>query len=75
MVEEEGTEWVVQGGKKYLEESNVAPLRAIEQIVRFAFFGLLGGGVGDWVGDFGRFAVAGCVWEVPVADEGGEVGR
>ena len=63
-----------KGGMVYLEESSMAALGAVEEIVRFAFFGLVGGGVGVGVGDLGGAAVAACVREVPVADEGGEVG-
>ena len=49
----------------------MTPLRAIEQIMRFALRYLLGRRVGIGVRDFGGFAEAACVGEVPVADEGG----
>lgn len=52
----------------------MTPLRAIEQIMGFTLLHLLGRGVGVGVRDFGGFAEAACVGEVPVADKGGEVG-
>ena len=52
----------------------MTPLRAIEQVVRFTLLRLLGRGIGVGVRDFCGFAVMACVIEMPVADDGGEVG-
>lgn len=61
-------------GDTYLKESDMAPLRTIEEIFLFARLGFGVGGVGVGVNDFGGSAIFAGVDKVVVADEGGEGG-